>query len=398
MKVLILDGHLKGALCAVRSLGEKGIFCTVLAERSTAMACHSRFRKRSGTYPSPLSDEEGFIRAIKKSIPTGEKSLIISCSDATTTALLRNKKHIEEYATLLLPPPEIMAIATDKIATYGKAYELGVPTIPTHLLEKEEDIARIMETMSYPAVVKPRASILWRVEGKGVFGTAQFIHSSRELKDAIKKEKEKTGEWPMVQPCIFGEEYGVELVADRGAIRGVCVHKRLRSLSPSGGAAVLKETIDSTSEIGGELLAYTEKIVRALSWHGPLMAEFKVEKGGKIFLMELNPRLWGSLPLSVAAGFDVPYLMYRLALGEDLSQEKVVARAGVITRHFLGDVRNLLRVLFLRDAMRSRTYPLRLAAFKNFLLPPSGTQSDIFRMSDPLPSFFEYYDVFRSIV
>jgi hypothetical protein len=60
-------------------------------------------------------------------------------------------------------------------------------------------------------------------------------------------------------------------------------------------------------------------LLRALGWHGVAMAEFKRDdRDGEYKLIEINPKFWGSLDLSVAAGVDFPWLAVRLALGDDL--------------------------------------------------------------------------------
>jgi len=52
------------------------------------------------------------------------------------------------------------------------------------------------------------------------------------------------------------------------------------------------------------------RLLSRLKWNGVAMVEFKkVIEEGDYRLMEINPRLWGSLDLSIAAGIDFPYLM-----------------------------------------------------------------------------------------
>ena len=53
MQAIVLDGHLKSALAAVRSLGRAGISVSVGSERKHAMAGKSRFAYSSFTYISP---------------------------------------------------------------------------------------------------------------------------------------------------------------------------------------------------------------------------------------------------------------------------------------------------------------------------------------------------------
>ena len=46
------------------------------------------------------------------------------------------------------------------------------------------------------------------------------------------------------------------------------------------------------------------------------MVEFRVQEDGRFHLMEINPRLWGSLALAIDAGVDFPLGLLRIAKGE----------------------------------------------------------------------------------
>jgi len=72
-------------------------------------------------------------------------------------------------------------------------------------------------------------------------------------------------------------------------------------------------------------------------WHGAAMVEFKVRPDGRPYLMEINPRFWGSLQLAIDAGVDFPWLAYQLAAG--ITTDPVDGyRIGVRNRWLLGDL------------------------------------------------------------
>jgi len=56
------------------------------------------------------------------------------------------------------------------------------------------------------------------------------------------------------------------------------------------------------------------RVFNEIGWHGLAMAEFKVSPStGQYWFIEVNPRLWGSLPLAVASGVEFPYLAWLCA-------------------------------------------------------------------------------------
>ena len=209
--------------------------------------------------------------------------------------------------------------------------------------------------------------------------------------------KSKLGESPLIQDLLFGEEYGVEMLTQGGKILARVTHHRMRSLSPTGGASVLKETLRAGA-LKDLLETYARILVEKLSWSGPIMVEFKVDSDTRTpYLMEINGRFWGSLPLSVIAGVDMPLYYYRMATGGELPKDMVVAWEGITSNHFLGDVRHLLRVLFARDPMRKLLYPKRTKAMRDFCMLPLGTKSDVFSITDPKPSLMEIIDILMKL-
>ncbi len=391
--VLVLDGHLKQALCIVRSLGQKKLSVIVGAERPTAMARHSRYQTESFVYPSPLVDQQGFVDVVLTRLKVFETPPVVYCSsDATLLTLYQHWDDFKDLINLPLPRQESIDIAFDKAATYSEAKILGIPVIPTYLREQAAEFEKIKQELSFPMVVKPRRSAAWGGV-TGFSGTASFVQSLTELRETFSDLKQKTGEAPLVQPLVEGEEYGVYVVAHKGTILATSVHHRIRSMSPTGGASVVKET-SAIEGVAVAMVEMTETLVQALAWEGPLMVEFKVDSDTKVpRLMELNGRWAGSLPLAVIAGVDLPYIYYRLVTHGDVPEAVVTAASEVVSKHWLGDVRHVLRVWLARDPMRARLYPSRKKALRDFFGYPRGAKNDIWSWRDPVPGVMEFVDV-----
>lgn len=390
---LVLDGNLKSALATVRSLGKRGIVISVGAVRGTGMALHSCYATTRFTYPSPYTYEKDFIESIKvEAQRLGGRPVVFAFSDATWLSLYAYREVLAPHLTLIFPSETSVDIAFNKAATYSFARVSGIPTIPTHIPERFEELATCMESLTYPIVVKTRRSMT-RCHGVGVFGTATFIHDANALTRTFTEWKELYGETPLIQSLIYGEEYGVEMLAHQGKVFATVTHHRLRSLSPTGGASVLKETVDE-GDLRSTLEGYAQKLVAGLAWSGPIMVEFKVDSDTRIpYLMEINGRFWGSLPLSITAGVDMPYLYYQYTNGEEVPNTVLTNHQYVVTRHFLGDLHHVCLVLFARDKLRSRLYPGRMHALRNFLFLPQGTQNDVWLWKDPLPAIMEVLDM-----
>lgn len=386
MSAIVLDGELKGALCAVRSLGQAGIVVHAGSVRGSAMALHSRHAADRFVYPSPLIDREEFVRAVlAQARACPDKPVVFAFADATYLTLFEYRATLEEDMVLVFPKEGSVAVAFDKEVSTALAVSHAIPTIRHY---EPHEYAQI----TFPAVVKNRHSVVWH-RNRGVAGSARFVFDQNELEACVTAVAESTGEAPLVQEFVSGDEYGVEMLCQDGQAYAVFAHHRVRSLSPTGGAAVVKETAADSVELE-TMKRHAITLAKVLHWDGPIMVEFKIDSEGQPRFMEINGRFWGSLPLAVRAGVDFPKLFYRYAqsgVAENISHRVQPAR----TRHFLGDVRHLGAVLFSRDRMRQVRYPSRLTALWLFIIESFKSCGDIFRITDPMPSIFEYIDILK---
>jgi predicted ATP-grasp superfamily ATP-dependent carboligase len=145
----------------------------------------------------------------------------------------------------------------------------------------------------------------------------------------------------ILQPFVEGSGYGVSGVFSKGSPIALLAHRRIREKQPTGGPSALAETIT----LDDRLCLPANRIMRAVGWNGPAMVEFKGDLEGRLNLMEVNARFWGSLPLAEAAGIDFPRIyLDQLKLGP-LRAHRRSYRVGIQGRYLLGDTLHLFRVL-----------------------------------------------------
>ena len=73
----------------------------------------------------------------------------------------------------------------------------------------------------------------------------------------------------------------------------------------------------SAPDAHAALMERSEALLRAIGWEGPAMVEYRYDEAtGAAVLMEINGRLWGSLPLAGHAGAEFALgTYYALGLG-----------------------------------------------------------------------------------
>ena len=193
----------------------------------------------------------------------------------------------------------------------------------------------------------------------------------------------------LIQRRVEGDGQGLFALMDRGKPVVLFAHRRLREKPPSGGVSVLRESI----ALPQPMTEYALRLLQHASWHGVAMVEFKVDRQTGIpLLMEVNGRFWGSLQLAIDAGLNFPYLLYRMATGEELQLPANGYRTGVKSRWLLGDLDHLLLRLFKSDAELSLPLnsPTKLQTLLDFCrFYQRDMRYEVLRLDDPKPFAYE---------
>jgi predicted ATP-grasp superfamily ATP-dependent carboligase len=385
MSVLVTDASGNHALAVVRSLGRRGIRVVAADSTRCTQGGFSRFCARRALYPSPKRGMREFQAGIRHILGTMEQAVLMPMTERTLTALAPVRREIESRVTLApLPPPSALETAFDKQATLDLAASLGIPAPRTLAPRRLEDLPALRARISYPAVIKPRRSEIVTEDGRVVPGGSVAYCFAPEHLEATYLSVHRRAPFPLIQEFIPGEGYGVSVLYDRGRIRALFAHRRLRMLRPTGSGSTLRESIVPPPG----MVSAARALLEALEWHGVAMVEFKKDaRDGRPVLMEINGRFWNSLPLAIACGVDFPWLLYTLARRGECP-ECFAYRPGVRARWLAGDFKQLLAVLRGRPTGWVEDYPPRLGSLMEFLrLNEKDVHYDDLWRSDPWPFF-----------
>lgn len=362
-KVFVTDAQMRSSLAIIRSLGKRGLEVTAGEETRFATGFFSKYCKHKVVYPSPTKNRKEFENYLLKVLQKNEYDVIFPSAQACLEPIVFNEKEISKYVKIALPPSNIFIKGYNKEITLKIAMENNIPCPKTYFPRCLDDLYSIKDKLEYPIIIKPRISYGRR----GV----RICNSFDEL--VIKyKEVCSTYEKPLVQEYIHGEELGVYTLFNFDSEPvALTVQRRIRSYPVSGGPSTLRETIkNETSKVAIEIAF---KLLKAMKWVGVAMVEFKIDSKDKTpKLMEVNPRFWGSLQLSILAGVDFPYLLYKMMMGEYINPV-LDYKEGVKCRWLLpGDI-----LWFL-------TAPNKLKNLPEFL--KFNCADDIISLEDPLPT------------
>ena len=313
MNVLITNASYKNTLAAVRSLGEKGVDVTVAGEKKFASAFFSKYCRDRKLYTSPTRNHTKFVKDILQLVEKGRIDLLFPVGVDTTVPISYCKEKFLPYTEVPIADYETLAKAHEKPETLKLAKKLGIPVPETFFPRSIEEVEKISRKVDYPVIIKRR-------RGSGVKQGIRYVRSKDELvpkyneieslpSDSLINEQKL----PMIQEYIPGEIRDVCVLFNNGKPRAALVQRRIWTWPPEGGPGILNETISDP-----HIRSLALKLMEKIRWHGLAQVEFKLDSEGKPKLMEVNPKFWGTLELSIKAGIDFPYLLYKMTVNGDI--------------------------------------------------------------------------------
>lgn len=388
-RILILDGMQRSTLAAVRSLGRKGLRITVGEHVIPCLSSSSKYCADTFMYRSPLRYPREFLADLSEYLEKCRHDFVLPMTDVTSYLLASQRGAMSDLTHVIVAELEPYERASDKGRLVQLAEAIGVRVPRTYFLENIADFQTIERNLQYPVVLKPRKSKYLTPTG-WVIGSVSYA-STREGVIGILRSNDSRAPLPLIQEKIEGPGVGAFFLMSQGSEVASFFHKRLREKPPSGGVSVLRESIPIMGNIRDSAL----KLLGALSWNGVAMVEFKLDvRSNQPFLMEINPRFWGSLQLAVDSGVDFPYLLYRLEAGEEV----LVVRDysfGIKSRWLMGDLDHFLIRLFKsgKSLHLPKDAPGRLSVLLDFLrFHQPGLKYEIESRDDPGPCWFELRD------
>jgi D-aspartate ligase len=370
---VILGGDFQ-ALGIVRSLARHNVPVYVL-DKGLCISRFSRYVKRFVKCPD--SGEEDLLLKFLLDLARKEdlKGWIICPNDDETVRFLaRHKEQLDEYYRVTTPSWETVRFACDKKLTYELAEKCGIATprtfYPGNITEVEQ-----LET-EFPVIIKPSVKEpFYSKTGK----KAIRIDSKRDLIDEYTRVVQLTGGTEiMVQELIPGGTENLfsvgSLFKDGNLLAGVIARRLRQHPMDFGHATTYAETVDIP-----ELEELATKILKAMGYYGLSEVEFMRDpREGQYKLIEINPRPWGWHTLALGAGVDLPYLMYRDMMGEQVRQNGTNVRPAKWIR-LITDTPTAGTAL-LKGQLSLTDYCKSLKGKKQFA---------VFSITDPLPFMTE---------
>ncbi len=394
--VLVTDADRGSAIAIMRSLGRRGWRVIAADSSPHSVGFRSRYAAERVLYPDPAQDAAGTVETLSHVVRERGVDLLIPVTDDVLLLLAKVRQQFAGVCRVAMPDDAQLAAVADKGQTLALAQQLGVPVPLSYPVQTVAEAHEIAGELRWPVVVKPQRSRLQ--QGDSGVAVLEVAYAASPT-DLVRVMSRFEGRCPvLLQEYCAGVGHGVELLAYEGQPLAAFQHKRLHEVPITGGASSLRQSVP----LDPTLYEYSRRLVAALKWTGLIMVEFKVGPGGPR-LMEINGRVWGSLPLAVFSGMDFPARLADLLVnGPPLplpAAPDSSYRVGVKARNLEKDIVWLLAVLAGRRRYPFLEAPKRWEALTALpgLFDPRVC-SDTFAWDDPRPALAELPKIARNLL
>lgn len=253
---------------------------------------------------TPLIYSEAYIPFILDYCKVNGISVVISLFDIDLPILSKNQKLFAEHnIKLIVSDFNVINICNDKWLTFSFLKENDIAT-PLTFIDKTQAIGALDSgKLNYPVIMKPR----WGMGSIGIYKADNleelevlYRKISNEINNSYLKYEAQADvdNSILIQQCITGAEYGIEVVNDlnKNYVATLCKKKvSMRSGETDQAITVDDEHLKS---IGMKLSSKLKHIA--------MLDVDCLEENDDFYVLELNARFGGQYPFSHLAGANIP--------------------------------------------------------------------------------------------
>ena len=353
-RILVPNGASKAVISSLRSLTRRGDRCD-LASESTRRRGVSMYVSEALWLPSASWGSERFVEALVDLLAARPYDVIIPFTTDAVYALAQHAADLPaDGPGFVVPPLESFLAVHDKAQLAGRCARLGIG-VPRSFVVDEGNLADVASEVRYPVVVKARRSVGGGHGVRFAGSRSALLRVYREIAALRSRNVVEDFERPLVQEYVPGPVLDVKALALEGKVVNAMTTERTLMYPISGGLTAIAVTTRDH-----RLMELGRAILEELAWHGPADIEFKHDPAdGRYKLIEINPRFWGSIDLSIRVGMDFPGMVRDYVLGEPVrpvpSYPAGVRYRYVLPRGVLATLQ-LVRELGLRAARDPHPY------------------------------------------
>lgn len=258
-------------------------------------------------------------RVIAKERPDGLLPTLGGQTGLNLASELARLGILEKYGVKLLGTQlEAIKKAEDRELFRNLMREINEPVPESWIVESEDDLARVMDEVPYPCIIRPAYTL--GGTGGGVANTREDLWEigRKGLKLSMRSQL-------MVERSLLGwKEVEYEVMRDRmGNCITVCNMENLDPMGVHTGDSIVVAPSQTLSDIEYHMLRTASlKIISALGIEGGCNVQLAVNPDSfDYYIIEVNPRVSRSSALaSKATGYPIARIAAKIAVGKTLDE------------------------------------------------------------------------------
>lgn len=244
----------------------------------TSVPCHAEFLFERCIEGFPFIDEAEFADFMNEVVEQYEIDYIYPAHDSVCLKLAQIQTQLR--AKVVIAPVETVEICRSKTKTYN--FLKGEPYLPAYY-------ANALEVPTFPVFIKPAV-------GQGSVG-ARRIDNFAQLEQALSDDTEYT-----ICEYLPGNEYTIDCFTDRhGVLRAAKLRQRERIRA---GISVRSRALPEETVVQEIASSINER----LQFNGAWFFQLKKNLNDEYRLMEISPRIPGTMAVSRNQGINFPLL------------------------------------------------------------------------------------------
>jgi len=303
-KILITDGRALSALAIARSLGTTDAEIHVCDEFRLTVSAFSKYVTEMKVHEPISESPQKFIEWLMRCCRREGYDLVVPVRDETTLAVAEHRERLSAVTSVFVADRSTITRMMDKGSCMQAAEKLDVPIPTTYYPDGPAAIEEIQTAASFPVLIKPRIA-------SGSRGIVR-VDEPNELPEKYDAVSQAHAE-PIIQEFVdhAGGHYSIGTIFDDSSEPvATHVYKETRQYPASGGPAIAAHTVEKEPWIDSAL-----DLLEAHDWKGPAHMDVLYDPDTDEYrLIEVNPRFWSSLALTINSGVDIPYLLYKMAV------------------------------------------------------------------------------------
>ena len=283
--IIILGDHIQ-ALGISRIASRLGYSVYLFNDKTI---CLTHFSNTCSKF-TKFSSEDELLDILLNSKYSDKSSVLIPTNDNLVRFLSDNYCKLNKKFHISIPLPEITKICYNKIYTYKKAKELGIPIPDSFFPKNLEELQCLINKLNFPIIIKPAVMYKFHKEtGKKVF----VCNNEKELVENYEKVLKIIPQNEVIlQEILLGGAKNLysycSFIANH-KIYGSFVANRIRQKPMDFGIA----TTFAKTVINEKIEYYAEKFLNEINYFGLSEVEFMYdERVNDYKLIEINPRTW----------------------------------------------------------------------------------------------------------